>query len=156
MNKAMRQFRDTVKASHTDNTKNVSANEKAYRELHQTIGRVRNAVSGSLSPALAEVGITAVSVGGSIAAVVSAVKDLGDTSRTLTYLNRQSDIAISQLRALDEMAERIGVSAPTMNAGLAKFGDFMAAHARNAPQALAVWNQMPGSFQAIGQSLKGL
>lgn len=156
MNKAFRQVRDTIKGTHSDSTKAVKENEKAYRELHQTISRVRNNVAGSLTPALTEVGITAISVGGSIAAVVSAVKDLGDTSRTLTYLNRQSEISVTQLRAIDEMAERIGVSAPTMNAGLARFGDFMAANARNAPQALAVWNQMPGSFQAIGQSLKGL
>ncbi len=148
MQKSLRQLSDRTRGVHADGAKQTKAHAKAYEDLGGAISKV--------VPALGIAGGAALSVSAAIAGVVASVKALGDTSLSLLHVGRQAGLSATQLRSYAEMGERVGISSETMTAGITKFSAFMDANARRAPFALEVWRQMPGSFEAIGQSLRGL
>jgi hypothetical protein len=156
MQKSLRSLSDYARGVNQQGKKQVNEHEQAYRGLGKSIDETQRALKTTFGPALSAVGITALSVGGAIGGVVAAIKGLGDTSLTLTHLSKQSKLTVEQLRTFEEMGPRLGVSAEDMATGIAKFSQFMDQNARGAPAALNVWRQMPGSFEAIGSSLRGL
>jgi hypothetical protein len=147
---------DTFAAVHKTGAQQAREHAKAYRELHESIRKIKDTATDVVQPGLAALGVTAFSIAGAIAAVTSAVKSFGQAGETLTFVNRQSGLTIGMIRALDDAGERFGVMQEAMNAGLEKFGAFMDQNARRAPDALNAWNQMPGAWARIGKSLVGL
>jgi hypothetical protein len=154
--KALKQTSDTAKSMHGVGTSQAREHAKAYKELHDSIRKIKETAIDVVQPGMAALGVTAFSVAGAIAAVTSAVKALGETGQTLTFINRQSGVSIGMIRALQDAGERFGISQEQTNAGLAKMGEFMDQNARRAPDALNAWNQMPGLWQRLGKSLVGL
>lgn len=142
---------DTFAAVHKTGAQQAREHAKAYRELHESIRKIKDTATDVVQPGLAALGVTAFSIAGAIAAVTSAVKSFGQAGETLTFVNRQSGLTIGMIRALDDAGERFGVTQEAMNAGLEKFGAFMDQNARRAPDALNAWNQMPGAWARIGK-----
>jgi hypothetical protein len=154
--KSLKATADVAKSMHAAGVSQAKEHAKAYKELHDSIAKIKSTALDVVRPGMEALGVTAFSIAGAIAAVASAVKNFGDAGQTLTYLNRQSGVSIGMLRGLAEAGKAFGISAETTNAGMAKFGEFMDANARRAPDALNAWNQMPGAWQRIGRSLIGL
>src|ERR1700694_2938501 len=154
--KSLKATSDVAKSLHSGGTVQAREHAKAYKELHDSIRKIQDPALDVVSPGMAALGVTSLTVAGAIAAVTSAVRAFGDAGQTLTFLNRQSGVSISMLRGLAEAGKAFGISAETTNAGMAKFSEFMDQTQRRAPDALNAWNQMPGLWQRLGKSLIGL
>jgi uncharacterized protein (TIGR02594 family) len=155
MNKAFRALQSNIKGTHATGTAQAKEQAKANKELHDAVEKVRGATT-AFTPALAAVGITALSVGGAITGLVTTLKSLGDSSQSLTFLSRRTKLTTDELRTFEEMGERVGVSSDTMASGLANFGQFMDENTRRVPAAVEKWKALRGSFEGLGASLRGL
>src|SRR5665811_1121448 len=131
--KSLKATSDIAKGLHSGGASQAREHARAYKDLHDSIVRIKNTAIDVVQPGLSALGITAFSLAGAIAAVTSAVKNLGDTGQTLTFINRQSGVTIGMIRALSAAGQAYGVTQEATNAGLAKFGAFMDQNARRAP-----------------------
>src|ERR1700681_2002319 len=123
--KSLKATADAAKGLHVSGSAQAREHAKAYKELHDSIRKIKETAIDVVQPGMAALGITAFSVAGAIAAVTSAVKGLGDAGQTLTFINRQSGVSINMIRGLAEAGKAYGITAEATNAGLAKFGAFM-------------------------------
>jgi hypothetical protein len=158
MQKAFRALQNDIKGVHTTGTFQAKQHTKATKDLHDAIGKARS-ITSAFTPTMATLGITAVSVSGSIAGLVSVIKGLGEKTQSLTYLARQTQLSTNTLRVWEGMAERVGSSAEEMDAGLSKFGDTMAAAGRDYLVPLQPLINIHGAMEAVFgsvQKLKGM
>src|ERR1700676_4929917 len=91
--KALKQTSDTAKSMHGAGAAQAREHAKAYKELHDSIRKIKDTALDVVSPGMAALGVTSLTVAGAIAAVTSAVRAFGDAGQTLTFLNRQSGVS---------------------------------------------------------------
>src|ERR1700676_901609 len=137
--KSLKATSDVAKGLHVTGSAQAREHAKAYKELHDSINKIKSTAIDVVQPGMAALGITAFSVAGAIAAVTSAVKGLGQAGETLTFVARQSGATVGMIRALGDAGQRFGVSQEAMNAGLAKFGAFMDQKRRRPPERPNAW-----------------
>ena len=77
------------------------------------------------TPALAAAGVSILSVGAAVAAMVKSTKDFGAATEKLVRLGRETGLAVTKLRELGALASGIGSTPEAMNAGLAAFAKNM-------------------------------
>src|SRR4051812_48547664 len=86
-------------------------------DLHKRVHEVSERVRSGLEPAMAGLGLKYLSAAGAIAAVTAAVKNFATGARDLTYMSRQTGLAVNTLRYFqDTIAPKINSSAQTMSA----------------------------------------
>jgi hypothetical protein len=156
MRKAFQDLQANINGTHKDGIAISKDHARAYSDLQRNVDKVRQNLSGAFTPALAAVGITALSTSGAIAAVAEAVKSLGEKSQSLKFLSRQTQLSTDTLRTWEGMAERVGSSAEAMDAGVAKFGDTMAAAGRGFLVPLQPLLNIHGAFEAVFGSVQRL
>lgn len=155
---ALKKLGEGAKDVHEKGAKQTNQHEKAYRDLRDQLLRVKDTTSDVLRPAFMALGVTVLSVAGSIAAVSEAVKNFGDYGQKLEYAHRASGLLTGTLRGLAEANEAFGGSAENTIRSLESFGDHMKELGRFAPEYLNQWKKFilkdgHTLFDELGKSL---
>lgn len=130
MQKALRAVADVAKGANLTNTAHVRDQAKAYVGLDRAVRDIAVRTKSMLTPALGAAGVSILSVGAAVAAMVKATKDFGDSTEKIVRLGRETGLAAAKLRELDALATGIGSSPQAMNAGLATFAKNMEQYRR--------------------------
>jgi uncharacterized protein YukE len=125
MQKALRGIADQNKATNVTHTAQMRDQAKAYAGLDQSVKQIADRTKSMLTPALAAAGVSILSVGGAVAALVKATNSFGETTKKLAFMSRETGLSIAKLRELDALASRIGTSPETMRAGEQAFAHNM-------------------------------
>jgi hypothetical protein len=156
MTRSLKGFSDNVNKTHAEGIYGAKEHLKHFRELDKTIKETGSRVRESLSPAFEAFGLGALSAAGGIAAVAAAVKNFVGMSRDLSFVSKETGIAIQQLRIYGALAESVGSSSEAMSSGLQTFAANMAQF-RTGRGSLAGWfdSQLPSTRQ-FGAQLRGV
>jgi len=125
MNKSLRSLAETAKGTHVTQTAHVRDQAKAYAGLDQSVKQIADRTKSMLTPALAAAGVSILSVGGAVAALVKATNSFGETTKKLAFIGRETGFSITKLRELDALASRVGTSPEAMRAGEQAFAHNM-------------------------------
>jgi hypothetical protein len=125
MMKGLRGVADQAKATNVTHTAQVRDQAKAYAGLDQSVKQIADRTKSTLTPALAAAGISILSVGGAVAALVKATNSFGETTKKLAFLSRETGFTIAKLREIDALASRVGTSPEAMHASEQAFAHNM-------------------------------
>jgi hypothetical protein len=142
-----------AKGVHEDGKKRTNEHTKAFRDLHDQLNKVKDTTTDVLRPAFNALGITVLSVAGSIAAVSEAVKNFGEYGQKLEYAHRASGLLTSSVRGLSEANERFGMSAEDTIRSLEQFGGHMNELARKNPNYINEFKKYPRLWNELGSAL---
>ena len=117
MQKSLRALSNSAKSTHQTNTAHVRDQAKAYAGLDQSVKQIRDRTKSMLVPALAAAGVSILSVGAAVAAIVKATQSFGEATKKLSFMSRETGLTIAKLRELDELAKRVGTTPEAMRAG---------------------------------------
>ena len=141
MQKALRKVADEVKGTHGEGVGYAKKHEAAFYTLNKEVGKFEERIKSGVTPALAAVGITTLSVAGAIALLKDTVVGFADTTRQLTFLSRETGLTINQLRVFDALARRLGTTQEAMHKGFSGFAQHMQNLRRMAPEELNTWRR---------------
>jgi len=116
MNKSLRALAETAKGTHVTQTAHVRDQAKAYAGLDQSVKQIADRTKSMLTPALAAAGVSILSVGGAVAALVKATNSFGETTKKLAFLSRETGFTIAKLREIDALGRRVGISPEAVHA----------------------------------------
>ena len=105
-------------ASHKAGRQAALAHEKAFSDLRKSVKETGEHVKGILEPAMIGLGLGAITTAASIGGLSAAIKDFGGTARDLSFVSKETGLAVDQLRALEAAGENVGISVGTMRNSL--------------------------------------
>ena len=149
LQRSLRSIAATTKQTHSESTKYAKDHTAALSELKMTLTQTGERVRSVFTPALAAMGVGALSAAAGIAAIKSAITDFADASRSLTFAQRATALTIDQLRTLQALGPRIGTSAESMTRGLEAFSGQMEKLKRLGPT-LGPLNELRQLQQSMG------
>jgi hypothetical protein len=117
------QFDKYASKSHKQGTELAQKHAFAMQDLKKGVGETSKHIKDILTPALAGLGLTAISVGAAVAGLTTSIKSFGELSLHLTRLRTETGMSVTSLVALEQEAERLGSSAEAMDIGLQKFAE---------------------------------
>jgi hypothetical protein len=156
MQRVLKATANATKDMHIAGRKQAQEHAKAYHELKESIGKVKENVSGVLSPALVGLGITALSVESAVTGIISAVRDLGTSSRQLALISKETGFTISDLRVLENMWMRQGQAVATTDAAMLKFSETQAKFAKGNHEVWQSFGNMGPKVLEFEKSIQGL
>jgi hypothetical protein len=157
LNKAIGTVNAAGKRLHDDGAKQTREHAKAYKELHERIGKTKEMVAGTLSPAMAALGLTTFGVGEALGKVVDKLKEVGAQYNIMQDVSRRAGMSVDHVRALSVGFERLGISTDVANNAAAEFGEHMDKLKRGNGEELASWTtKLGGAYQALGASLRSI
>ena len=115
--------------SHKAGKVGVSDHAKSYAELRKQIGETGSHLRETLNPALAGLGLTAVTTAVSLGGVAAAVKEFSGTARDLSFASREIGLSVDQLRAWEAAGENVGISTTAMRNSLKALREELAQNA---------------------------
>ncbi|MGD0334057.1 MAG: hypothetical protein ABSA90_12520 [Xanthobacteraceae bacterium] len=141
MQKALRRVADEVKGTHAQGTAYAKKHQEAVGVLGKETEKFEQRLRRGVTPALAALGVTTLTVAGAIAALKEATTGFADTTRQLTFLSRETGLTINQLRQFDAAARRLDTTPEAMRKGVAEFAQHMQNLRRMAPEELNIWRR---------------
>jgi hypothetical protein len=157
MMEQLKKIGDSGEQVHKKGVKQTQEHEKAYRELREQLKSVRDVATDTVRPAFSALGVTVLSVAGSIAAVSEAVKSFGEYGQKLEFAHRASGLLTSTVRGLAEANQRYGVSAEETVKALEQFGGHMDELARKSPNYINAWRAVgKNAWDYLGSDLMKL
>lgn len=93
----------------------------SFEGAGRAVRELRNSIRGGLTTALAEVGVTTLSVAGAVAALKSAILGFAQSTVALSNLNRETGVSLNYLRQLEAVGGRVGVMPDTMRSSMSTF-----------------------------------
>jgi hypothetical protein len=157
LNKAIGTVNAAGKRLHDEGAKQTREHAKAYKELHERIDKTKEMVSGTLSPAMAALGLTTFGVGEALGKVVDKLKEVGAQYNIMQDVSRRAGMSVDHVRALSVGFERLGISQESANDAAAEFGEHMDRLKRGNTEELASWTtKLGGAYQALGASLRSI
>jgi hypothetical protein len=153
INKNMLATEAAAKKTHDSGAKGADLHRKQIDLLTKSFGQLKDASSSLIMPGFTALGVTSFSLAGAIAAVVGAVKALGDEGLAIEKTTQRSGLLANKIRELQGIGQAWGVSMEQTNEGLSDFGELMDKTARRAPDAMRAWMQIPGLWAGLGSKL---
>src|ERR1019366_1592505 len=114
---------DAVSKFHKEGAAGAQKHTFAMQDLKKGVAETSEHIKSILTPAMAGLGLAAISVGGAVAGATAAIKSFGELSLHLTRLREETGMNVTSLLALEQEAVRVGSSAEAMDAGLSKFAE---------------------------------
>jgi hypothetical protein len=165
LKRSLRSMAADSKVAHQLGQVQAKSHTESLLALRRQVTDVADRVKGSLSPALGSLGVTSLSAAGGIAAIALAMKEFAGSARHLTFLSRQTQLSVEQLRVLEALAPRIGSSVEEMDSALVTFNEHMeklrrtplgvlretfeALHVRPDPGVISGWTNLISSLQGL-------
>lgn len=154
---ALKGIDESGKNVHQRGVKHATEHEQAYKKLREQLMKVKDTASDVLRPAFNALGVTVLSIAGSIAAVSEAVKSFGEYGQKLEFAHRASGLLTGTVRGLAEANQRFGVSTEQTIKSLEEFGAHMDEFKRDAPDYINAWKRLGGNaLRDIGSPIKAL
>jgi hypothetical protein len=139
MRRDLRKLADDVKGTHAAGAAHAKKHGDAISGLRKEFQRLDEHVKSTGMQTMAAFGLSALSVAGAVAAIKDAVFGFGDSTRQLTFLRRETGLAIDQLRQYEALARRVGAAPGAMSKGIQDFAQHMQNLRRLAPEELNAW-----------------
>src|ERR1017187_4668904 len=114
---------DAINKFHKEGAAGAQKHTFAMQDLKKGVAETSEHIKSILTPAMAGLGLAAISVGGAVAGATAAIKSFGELSLHLTRLREETGMNVTSLIALEQEAVRVGSSAEAMDAGLSKFAE---------------------------------
>jgi hypothetical protein len=154
--KSLRDTRDVAKKLHSDGTDGAKEHEKAQSKLHESIARTRRELAGSLTPAMAALGLSTFGVGEAIGKVIESLKEMGAQYNFMNDISKRAGMSVDAVRQLSIAFERLGIDQGRATQSAAEFGEHMDKLQRgtNSEENLAWATKLGGAYQALGDTLK--
>lgn len=149
----LKQLSKGAKDIHETGKKKTDEHAKAYRDLRDQLMRVKETTTDVLSPAFSALGVTVLSVSGSIAAISESIKKFGEYGEKLEFAHRASGLLTNTIRGLAEENQRFGVSAEETVKSLETFGGHMDELGRRSPTYMNEWKKFGKVWNELGQEL---
>ncbi len=155
--KSLRNTSQIAKQLHGEGGKDVERHSKSYQSLFSGIEKARLEVSGAFTPALAELGLTTLGVGGAIASVVSQLKTFAAQYTVLRDASRRSGQSVDFLEATANTMERLtGANTEEAIQNLANMSEQMNRLTRMRPDTINAWKHAyTGLYETLGKDLMG-
>ena len=156
MRRDLRKLADDVKGTHAAGVMHAKKHGEAISGVRREFQRLDEHVKSTSLQTMAAFGLSAIGVAGAVSAVKDAVFGFGDSTRQLTFLRRETGLAIDQLRAIP------GAGAPrwrmrprsAMSKGIQDFAQHMQDIRRMAPAELNAWRS--GFDRNANEFVRGL
>jgi hypothetical protein len=166
--RSMRALAADASGAHKLGTLQAKGHTEALYQLRREVGEVAGRVKQGLAPALSTLGISSLSAAAGLAAVAASVKSFADSARNLTFLSKQTELSVNQLRVLEQLAPRIGSSVEAMDESLRGFSEhmeklrraplavlretFQQLNVRPDPQTVSSWKNLIDSLQGLSRA----
>jgi hypothetical protein len=154
--KTMRETAAVAKKLHDAGVDGAKEHEKSQSKLHASIERTRRELTGSLTPAMAALGLSTFGVAEGIGKVIDKLKEMGDRYNVMNDIAKRAGMSVDQVRILSTMFVRLGVDADKATQSAADFGEHMDKLARgtNAEENIAWATKLGGAYKALGDTLR--
>ena len=139
MRRDLRKLSDDVKGTHAAGVTHAKKHGEAVRNLRREFQGLDEHIKTTSLQTMAAFGVTTLSVAGAVAAVKDAVFGFGDSTRQLTFLRRETGLAIDQLRQYEALARRVGAAPGAMSKGIQDFAQHMQNIRRMVPAEMNAW-----------------
>jgi hypothetical protein len=125
MVRQVRVMGDAVNNVNKTINKGMQAQTASFKDVGKEIKEVTGHVTGLLSPAMAALGITGLSVASALAAVVVSTQKWVNLGSQLHQLHTATGLTIQHMRELMELGEHVGLSNDQMAASFTSLSDTM-------------------------------
>jgi hypothetical protein len=139
MRRDLRKLSDDVKGTHAAGVTHAKKQGEAVSGLRREFQRLDEHVKTTSLQTMAAFGVTALSVAAAVAAVKDSVFGFGDSTRQLTFLRRETGLAIDQLRQYEALARRVGAAPGAMSKGIQNFVQHMEDIRQGASDEMRAW-----------------
>ena len=110
LQRSMRIMSEQGKAVHIEGSRYAKAHKDSFEALRKTARETSDHFKNVMNPALVGLGLSAVTVGGSIAALTKSIKELGEFGREMSFLTRETGLSTNELNTWVEAGARAGLS----------------------------------------------
>jgi len=110
MKKSLQGLSEHGRATHIEGQKYAKAHRDSFEALRKTARETSDHMQNVMNPALVGLGLSAVTVGGSIAALTKSIKELGEFGREMSFLTRETGLSTNELNTWVEAGARAGLS----------------------------------------------
>lgn len=139
MRRDLRKLSDDVKGTHAAGVTHAKKHGEAISGVRREFQRLDEHVKSTSLQTMAAFGLSAIGVAGAVSAVKDAVFGFGDSTRQMTFLRRETGLAMDQLRQYEALARRVGAAPGVMSKGIQDFAQHMQDIRRMAPAELNAW-----------------
>jgi hypothetical protein len=144
MGENYRQSLAKMKAANLEHTKSIKDAAQAHKIFDESVSKIKNTVSGALTPAMASLGIASFGVGSGLAKVVDLLRKAGESYNILNDAAKRGGVSVGYLTATTVAFERWGISAEKAREAVASVGEHLSKFQRGAP---AERNAMIATFK---------
>jgi hypothetical protein len=110
LQRSMRTMSEQGKAVHIEGQKYSKAHRDSFEALRKVARETSDHFKNVFNPVMTGLGISALTVGGSIAALTKSVKELGEFGREMGFLSKETGLSVNQLNAWVAAGERAGLT----------------------------------------------
>jgi hypothetical protein len=150
MRRDLRKLADDVKGTHAAGVTHAKKHGEAISGVRREFQRLDEHVKSTSLQTMAAFGLSALSVASAVSAVKDSVFGFGDSTRQMTFLRRETGLAIDQLRQYEELARRVGAAPGAMSQGIENFAEHLQNLRQLAPKErnafLADWDKNANQF----------
>jgi hypothetical protein len=152
--KAMRQsLEEMSKTSKKANETSAKAfREHAHRvkELHERVSHLKDMIAGTLTPALASLGISGLAAGEALGELATKLREAGERYNAFNEAMKRSGTSAGYVDAVAASLERLGVAPDRALASVSELGEHLDKLTSGNPDEL---NAMTSAFGNMGQAL---
>jgi len=122
----MQDFLRVMRAIQEESGMRTRERFKGFEELHGRFQKMGRDLKGTITPGLTALGISVLSLGGAIAAVVGSVKDFTESITKLSQASKAAGVAAADMRVWEGVGARFHISTDEVASGFVNFADKMA------------------------------
>jgi hypothetical protein len=156
MRRDLRKLSDDVKGTHAAGVTHAKKHGEAISGVRREFQRLDEHVKSTSLQTMAAFGLSALSVAGAISAVKDSVFGFGDSTRQMTFLRRETGLAMDQLRQYEALARRVGAAPGAMSKGIQDFAQHMQNLRRLTADELNAWRGPDGGDRGTNQFVLSL
>jgi hypothetical protein len=136
MQRSLQELTDFTKKSNDQGKRGTKEHREEIGKLDKAFLKVNESVKSSVMPTIAALGITTLSAGAAVATLKDTLLGFASGTRELTYLSRETGLAVQNLREFDALGRRLNIPAPAMHKAFEQFAQKMHDIRRMVPSAL--------------------
>jgi Phage tail lysozyme len=133
MQRSLRALSAETTASHKLGVVQAKSHTESLYALRREVTAVADRVKVGLAPAMSTLGLGSLSAAAGVAALAKSLADFAGSARHLTFLSKQTQLTIGQLRIWESEASRLETTAESLTGGFVTFNEQMEKMRRGGP-----------------------
>jgi len=114
LQRGLKKTGDVGKQVHLEGAKYAKAHKDSFEALRKTARETSDHFMNIFQPAMVGLGLSAVTVGASIAGLAKGLKDLGAYGREMSFASHETGLAVNSLNAWIEAGKRANITSEAM------------------------------------------